>query len=567
MFCTQCGKEISDQAVFCVSCGARQETAVPQMAPVTEAPRAQQSAPYTAPVTEQPAKKGRSAGATVLIVLAVLIGVFAVAAGVIFAVPPVRERVLPLIGMETPFSRGDADRDDADRDDGEEPARELSREAAKELDSIAEDAKDICEDIAKKMDKGDYIGGCLLMLDDDFLDVTDRLDELGEDVPLLVETSYGRLGIYPVEPVGEYEGEFHYMVYFGDYEDDVREGEGVWAVGYLLDGAETVEYTVGEWENDAPNGSQVTEGQVEGRGTYVYTGNMVDGLWHGPVTWDLRGWEPEYNIWLLNFSYGVPIAEYSYFDTDGSTVYVLAQYNIDGDAGWYTESEISVGGSYGFVTEELSEGGKIALDMNAIYGFVGNSWIHIPSGTYGSQEEIRELFLENPVIISRMCYSFTPYEWTYQEREIEGHYTTYYLLSDEIDTSEFDKRLSDWLDLEFDYRNLPETSWALGTCYMEGGVHLYLGLTGWAGSGYVTVEYRETYEENGSYVVNYQLMDNKGFDEPGYDYENPDNNRLDAGYIKIYLTPADNDIGYEITGYERVYYGFIDRTSGQQIVK
>lgn len=55
------------------------------------------------------AKAGLSAGVKLLIALAVATGVAAIAAGVIFAVPPVRERVLPALGIETSFSRNDED--------------------------------------------------------------------------------------------------------------------------------------------------------------------------------------------------------------------------------------------------------------------------------------------------------------------------------------------------------------------------------------------------------------------------------------------------------------------------
>ena len=41
----------------------------------------------------------------------------------------------------------------------------------------------------------------------------------------------------------------------------------------------------------------------------------------------------------------------------------------------------------------------------------------------------------------------------------------------------------------------------------------------------------------------------------------------DAGYIRIRVTPADNDCGYAITGYERQYNGSIDRTNGQRIAE
>lgn len=91
------------------------------------------------------------------------------------------------------------------------------------------------------------------------------------DNTLIIELEDGKgLGFYPV-------GERH-MVYYGDYVDGKREGQGIW-----IRATENTYYCVGEWKNDIPNGYQERTTNY-----YVLAGQVINGLWDGPVVYTVR---------------------------------------------------------------------------------------------------------------------------------------------------------------------------------------------------------------------------------------------------------------------------------------
>ena len=98
------------------------------------------------------------------------------------------------------------------------------------------------------------------------------------------DTGYGLLGVYKVQ--SEQYG--NYMIYYGDYADEIREGKGLW-IGYY-DGNNYI--ADGIWEKDKPNGSfQVREWCDKLSEEVVYRvidGSAVDGVWNGDVNWSFE---------------------------------------------------------------------------------------------------------------------------------------------------------------------------------------------------------------------------------------------------------------------------------------
>ena len=91
-------------------------------------------------------------------------------------------------------------------------------------------------------------------------------------------------GVYQVYYDEENNG--YYYFYYGNLANGSREGEGCsFAIGTLESG----DYLVfnGHWENDAPNGEGILEYRSNGKAFHGYTmsGNLIDGLFDGPVTY------------------------------------------------------------------------------------------------------------------------------------------------------------------------------------------------------------------------------------------------------------------------------------------
>jgi len=138
-----------------------------------------------------------------------------------------------------------------------------------------------------------------------------------ENPVVLYDSYYGRVGVYFV-PDAMYE----IMFYYGDFDEGLRSGDGVWlgvtrleSFNLNADGDREIlsNYTVGNWENDMPNGYMsvnlfMPEYGVERR----VDGFVVDGLWDGEV----RQVVDEFDYGFINFdkyfpAYTFCIAHYS----------------------------------------------------------------------------------------------------------------------------------------------------------------------------------------------------------------------------------------------------------------
>lgn len=138
---------------------------------------------------------------------------------------------------------------------------------------------DCLTDIAKNAQANNIDDVFDIMHSDIYAQVIDYVDDLGTIKAF--DTSYGLVGVYNVTT-----NKFGtHMVYYGDYEDDKREGNGIW----LAYNNGNNYYAVGEWSDDAPNGEQVVRewndvlaSDVVHR---VVEGTAKDGLWDGPAMW------------------------------------------------------------------------------------------------------------------------------------------------------------------------------------------------------------------------------------------------------------------------------------------
>jgi len=149
-------------------------------------------------------------------------------------------------------------------------------EASKKFGLIA----DCLIRIARDCKDEDYEAVFEIMSDDEFENTMAYVDEFGEIKAY--DTEYGKIGVYSVETTdfGDH------MIYFGDYDGEVRSGEGVW----LGCSKEYNYYSVGEWKNDRPNGKQQcikerTSELVNGEaGYWSIDGSVNEGLWNGAVS-------------------------------------------------------------------------------------------------------------------------------------------------------------------------------------------------------------------------------------------------------------------------------------------
>lgn len=88
------------------------------------------------------------------------------------------------------------------------------------------------------------------------------------------------------------DGYGNYYFYYGDYVDGVKNGNGTWFINIP-------EYTnifTGTWSNGVPNG-QGTESRLFSNGEVrIFSGNLVNGLWHGNVNYTLTTAEGQYSM-------------------------------------------------------------------------------------------------------------------------------------------------------------------------------------------------------------------------------------------------------------------------------
>lgn len=96
--------------------------------------------------------------------------------------------------------------------------------------------------------------------------------------PIIIYTDKGNIGIYNYKDYI-----YNYLLYCGDYENDIRNGKGI-----IISSSSSNNYAIGEWKNDKPNGIQKVfsikkqaktgEDILEEKIGYV-----IDGIWDGKV--------------------------------------------------------------------------------------------------------------------------------------------------------------------------------------------------------------------------------------------------------------------------------------------
>lgn len=147
-------------------------------------------------------------------------------------------------------------------------------------DSLASVADPLIGEIALYCSSEQYMDAFNRMQAKEYTDVIEFFKFLGR--PYIVNTNYGKIGIYEVN--SNLYG--NYMFYYGDYNGHLREGAGTWLSYYNNNNY----YAHCEWENDVPNGyATVQEWNSELAGDVVYriiSGKVINGLWNGEVNWN-----------------------------------------------------------------------------------------------------------------------------------------------------------------------------------------------------------------------------------------------------------------------------------------
>ena len=143
--------------------------------------------------------------------------------------------------------------------------------------------------------------------------------------PILRRYEEKTLGIYRVDTA-----QYGYcMLYYGDYAEGVRSGEGSW---YGYDNGNNYA-SRGDWAEDMPNGAfEVKEWNSGLNESVVYrlvSGDVTDGLWDGAVLWAFDNTDGTYQSWNCTFDKGmanvVAVEEH-----DGASRYVWSEESNEG---------------------------------------------------------------------------------------------------------------------------------------------------------------------------------------------------------------------------------------------
>lgn len=144
----------------------------------------------------------------------------------------------------------------------------------------------IAEDVQKFLVQRNYTEALNAMDTQDFRNLVVRLRYAADPQPVIVQTSGLKAGLYPTSEGGA-------VLYYGDYEGDVRQGHGFLLGVNLYSNTTGLTYrryyADGQWAADMPEGAQ-TEYCAYTMGlnsTALFReGNTVHGLWEGTVrTW------------------------------------------------------------------------------------------------------------------------------------------------------------------------------------------------------------------------------------------------------------------------------------------
>ncbi len=144
----------------------------------------------------------------------------------------------------------------------------------KERERLAGEANASLTEIARLCSIEDYDGVFELMNSEDFTKVSDLSKFLNR--PYIENSEYGDIGIYEVDDANY--GNF--MIYFGDYVDGKRDGNGVWIGGF----SDRTYMAKGEWKDDVPNGPMEIKRSESSNENIDFTtikGEVVNGLWNG----------------------------------------------------------------------------------------------------------------------------------------------------------------------------------------------------------------------------------------------------------------------------------------------
>ncbi len=160
------------------------------------------------------------------------------------------------------------------------------------------------------------------------------------------ETEYGKIGVYKVD--SEMYG--NYMIYYGDFVDDKRQGSGVW-LGYY----DNNNYMArGTWEGDVPQGeftvrewSSILYENVVYR---IISGNIDDGLWDGKILWEFERESGVSQSFPVSFENGrwVILGQ----DSDGAWIVCERGTgpNAEGGMTIYNENVDTINGIVGFAS-------------------------------------------------------------------------------------------------------------------------------------------------------------------------------------------------------------------------
>lgn len=139
--------------------------------------------------------------------------------------------------------------------------------------------ENILEQIARNCSEKNIDAVFALMHSDQYEDFLSTVQKLEEQY--IYTTSYGKLGIYKIDS----ETYGNYMIYFGGYQDDIREGQGIW-LGYFNGNNY---YSEGDWQGDVPNGTNTVRewsNKLDEDVVYrVISGTVYNGLWDGKIIW------------------------------------------------------------------------------------------------------------------------------------------------------------------------------------------------------------------------------------------------------------------------------------------
>lgn len=139
--------------------------------------------------------------------------------------------------------------------------------------------ENILEQIAQNCSEKNVDAVFTLMHSDQYEDFLSTVQKLEDQY--ICKTSYGKLGIYKIDS----ETYGNYMIYFGGYQDDIREGQGIW-LGYFNGNNY---YSEGDWRGDVPNGKNTVRewsNRLDEEVVYrVISGTVYNGLWDGNIIW------------------------------------------------------------------------------------------------------------------------------------------------------------------------------------------------------------------------------------------------------------------------------------------